>query len=109
MRIIEYTDENDRSVFAAWFRRLDTAAAVRVTVCIERLKQGNFSSVKPVGGGVSEARIDYGAGYRLYFGQEGDHLIILLGGGTKQRQSADIAGAKRLWAFYRSREKGQDR
>jgi putative addiction module killer protein len=62
--------------------------------------------VKPVGEGVSERRIDFGPGYRVYFGQDGQRLVILLVGGTKQRQQRDIAQAKAYWQDYKQRKKG---
>ena len=66
---------------------------------------GNLSNAKGVGGGVLEYRIDFGPGYRIYFGQDGDALIILLGGGTKVRQQRDIEGAVALWREYRRRKR----
>lgn len=68
-----------------------------------RLELGNLSNVKPVGEGVLEYRIDWGPGYRVYFGRDGATLVILLTGGTKQRQQRDIDTAKALWADYRQR------
>lgn len=104
--IVEYVDDAGRSPFAKWFRRLDTMAALKVRTGIARMESGNFSNVKPVGEGVSECRLDFGPGYRIYFGQDGDTLVILLGGGTKRRQSADIASAKARWTDYKARKRG---
>lgn len=65
---------------------------------------GNFSDAKTVGGGVWERRIDFGPGYRIYFGREGHRLVIVLAGGTKRRQQADIEAAKIRWEDYRVRK-----
>jgi putative addiction module killer protein len=73
-------------------------------VALARLQQGNVSNVKGVGGGVLELRIDYGSGYHVYFGKDGEHLVILLGGGTKKRQSRDIQTAQDLWTTYKARK-----
>ena len=84
-------------VFADWLRRLrDENARARIQVRIRRLSLGNFGDVRPVGGGVSELRIDYGPGYRVYLRQRGEVLVLLLAGGTKKTQEADIAKAKKL-------------
>jgi len=69
------------------------------------MEQGNFSNVKGVGAGVYEYRIDFGPGYRIYFGKDGDQLVILLAGGTKKRQDADIAAAKEFWQDYKRRKR----
>ena len=66
------------------------------------MEQGNFASSKSVGAGVSELRLDFGPGYRIYFGREGERLVILLGGGTKSRQQADIKNAQALWQEYKN-------
>ena len=68
--------------------------ALVVATAVHRMEQGNFSNVKGVGAGVYEYRIDFGPGYRIYFGKDGDRLVILLAGGTKKRQDADITAAK---------------
>ena len=70
-----------------------------------RMEQGNFSNVKGVGSGVFEYRIDFGPGYRVYFGKDGETLIILLGGSTKKRQSNAIAAASSAWMDYKRRKK----
>lgn len=76
-----------------------------MATALYRMEQGNLSSVKPVGQGVAEYRIDFGPGYRIYIGQDGEMLIILLGGGTKKRQGADIQLARQRWQEYKARKK----
>lgn len=99
-----YVAEDGRSPFERWFSGLEAAAAARVAVGMTRLGQGNVSNVKSVGEGVQEYRIDWGPGYRVYFGRDGMALVILLTGGTKQRQDRDIAAAKKMWADYKRRK-----
>jgi putative addiction module killer protein len=83
--------------FAKWLDGLrDIQARARVQARIERLAQGNPGDVQPVGEAVSELRIHYGPGYRVYFKQQGRELIILLGGGDKRTQAKDIKSALRL-------------
>ncbi len=83
--------------FSLWFRRLrDRRAQRRIQVRIDRLETGNPGDVRPVGGGVSEMRIDYGPGYRVYFARLGATLVILLAGGEKGTQQQDIATALEL-------------
>jgi len=84
-------------VFAAWFAELrDREARARIAVRIRRLSLGNPGDVKPVGSGVSEMRIDYGPGYRVYFVRRGDTVCVLLCGGDKRTQDRDIARAIEL-------------
>jgi putative addiction module killer protein len=71
---------------------------------VRRLELGNFSNVKGVGAGVFEYRIDVGPGYRIYFGKDGDALLIMLGGGTKKSQHRDIATAHVRWKDYKKRK-----
>jgi putative addiction module killer protein len=83
--------------FADWLKKLrDRKAVACILVRVDRLGLGNAGDVKPVGEGVSEMRIDYGPGYRVYFVQRGKQLIILLCGGDKNSQFADISKAKVL-------------
>jgi putative addiction module killer protein len=105
MRIIEYLSPNGTSPFAAWFNRLDPQAAAKVNVALIRMEMGNLSNVKSVGLGVLEYRIDWGPGYRIYFGRQGDELVILLAGGTKQRQQRDISDAAMRWQEYKNKNK----
>ncbi|MXX87799.1 MAG: type II toxin-antitoxin system RelE/ParE family toxin [Boseongicola sp. SB0677_bin_26] len=79
---------------------------MKVTTAIARIGSGNLGDVKPVGHGVSERRITFGPGYRLYFGQDGQKLVVLLTGGVKKRQSKDIEQAQECWADYKKRKKG---
>src|SRR3954454_23588473 len=104
MDVLEYVDATSASVFRHWFDGLDAAAAAKVTVALQRMRQGNLSNVKGVGAGVLEYRIDFGPGYRIYFGRDGDVIIVLLGGGTKRGQQRDIETAKSRWADYRQRK-----
>ena len=83
--------------YKKWFRALrDQNARARIDIRIRRVSLGNFGDVKVVGGGVRELRVDYGPGYRVYFVQRDDELVILLGGGDKRTQDRDIKAAKAL-------------
>ena len=99
-RVVEYVREGS-SPFATWFSALDAQAAAKVATALYRLEHGNFSNVKSAGKGVSEYKVDFGPGYRIYFGQEGDELVILLGGGAKKTQDKDIQIAQMLWTEYK--------
>ena len=105
IEIREYIDERGRSPFGRWFDNLDVGAAVRVRTALARMEAGNLSNVRGVGSGVLEYRINVGAGYRVYFGKDGETLIVLLGGGTKARQQRDIESARELWQEYRRRKR----
>jgi putative addiction module killer protein len=98
-----YLAEDGRSPFEAWFGGLDPLARARVSAVLVRLEQGNLSNTKTVGAGVLEYRIDWGPGYRVYFGRDGETLVILLTGGTKRRQQRDIEAAQAAWSEYRRR------
>lgn len=104
VRLLEYLDPQGRSPYARWFEGLNAPAAAKVAAALYRLAEGNFSNVKGVGAGVFERKIDFGPGCRIYFGKDGDTLVILLGGGTKQRQQEAIEAAKQRWTDYRRRK-----
>ncbi len=99
--IQEYLDPFGRSPYARWFDGLSAPAAAKVATALYRMELGNFSNVEGVGSGIYEYKIDFGPGYRIYFGKEGESLIILLGGSSKKEQQAAIASAKRAWAAYK--------
>ena len=101
IEVIEYIDYRGRSPFERWLGTLDSVAVIKVRAALARLETGSLSEVRGVGGGVLERRIHFGPGYRIYFGKDGDTLIILLGGGTKSHQQNDIENARRLWREYR--------
>lgn len=108
IEIREYIDHRGRSPFGRWFNGLDAGAAARVRTSLARMEAGNLSNVRGVGRGVLERRINVGPGYRIYFGRDGDTLIVLLGGGTKVRQQRDIERARRLWQEYRRRKQQEE-
>jgi putative addiction module killer protein len=103
--IREYLDRGGRSPFREWRGQLNVEARRKVTTALYRVGLGNFSNVKGVGAGVFECRINFGPGYRVYFGKDGEQIVILLGGGTKQRQQNDIRLALERWEDYRLRKK----
>ncbi len=106
MDLREYETADGVSPFAKWFDELDARAAAKVTTALTRLAQGNTSQVKGVGSGVFELKIDFGPGYRVYFGKDGAELVILLGGGSKKKQQRDIKSVQVCWNEYRNRKKG---
>ena len=105
MDVREYQAPDGSSPFGAWFDDLDTQAAAKVTTAVVRIEQGNLSNVKGVGSGVFEFRVNFGPGYRIYFGKDGDAIVILLAGGTKARQQADIKDAQVRWRDFKNRKK----
>jgi putative addiction module killer protein len=98
-------DDKGNSPYRKCFGRLDPVAAAKATTATYRLQQGNFSNVKGVGAGVFEYKIDFGPGHRIYFGKDGPDIVILLGGGTKKRQSQNIKAAKISWQDYKIRKR----
>jgi putative addiction module killer protein len=92
-----FVDQTGRIPFLRWADDLDREAGRRVARALSRLAEGNTSNVKAVGEGVNELKIDFGPGYRVYFGWQGNTIVLLLGGGTKKRQAQDIRDAKERW------------
>lgn len=103
IKVVEYIRKDGTNPFKAWFDDLDAQAAAKVATATLRLELGNTSNVKWIGT-IGEYRIDWGPGYRVYLGRDGTELIILLAGGTKKRQQADIERAKALFAEYKVRK-----
>lgn len=97
----EYNSETGHSPFAEWFDALDAVTADRVDRYLRRLEAGNFGAAKSLGEGVFELRLDFGPGYRVYYARNGKTIILLLGGGSKRRQDADIAAAVERWKRYK--------
>src|SRR5437660_8245737 len=93
--------EDGHSPFREWLGTLGAEARAKVATAITRLGHGNLSNIKSIGRGVIEHRIDFGPGYRIYFGRDGDLLVILLTGGTKKRQQRDIEAAHAMWISYK--------
>ena len=104
-RIRVYQKEDGKRPFTDWLNKLrDQKARERIDARLTRVQLGNFGDSKSVGQGVRELRIDYGPGYRVYFGRDGIHVVILLLGGDKRTQSKDIDTAKDYWADYKARK-----
>lgn len=101
LQVMEYVDPNGVNRFQDWLAGVDPVTRSRIRRHIDRLAQGHAANIKSVGAGVFELRMDFGPGYRAYFGRRGPWLIILLMGGDKRRQSADIEKAKALWAIVK--------
>jgi len=102
----EYLTPDGISYFSKWFDNLNSAAASKVRVAVARIETGNFSNTKSLGSGVFEIKIDYGPGYRIYYGNDGEKIVILLAGGTKKSQQKDINKAHILWSEFKKRKKG---
>ncbi|MBI2877392.1 MAG: type II toxin-antitoxin system RelE/ParE family toxin [Candidatus Tectomicrobia bacterium] len=100
-----YLTREGKAPFSDWLESLkDDQARGNIRARINRVRLGNFGDCKSVGEGVSELRIDFGPGYRVYFGQEGTKIVILLCGGDKSSQAGDIRKAQEYWADYRNRD-----
>jgi putative addiction module killer protein len=105
IEVRQFIDRLGRNPFERWFERLDPTTQARISIALERLHQGNFSSTKGIGEGVFEMRLDFGPGYRIYIGKDGETVVILLGGGRKRRQQTDIQAAHKLWREYKQRKR----
>lgn len=102
--IYRYQTAEGRDIFGQWLSGLrDTKARARITVRIDRLAAGNLGDCKALTGGVSELRIDYGPGYRVYFARVGEVVLLLLGGGDKRSQQEDIVRAMECLMDYKRR------
>lgn len=104
--VVEYLRDDGTSPYEEWFMGLDTVAAAKIAVVKLKMEQGNLSNVKWFRG-IGEYRLDWGPGYRVYIGRDGERLIILLGGGTKKGQQKDIDRAEAIWEDYKKRKARQ--
>jgi len=104
-RVIVYADDCEKEPFTEWlFGLRDVMGRKRILARVSRLQQGNYGDCEPVGEGVSELRLFFGSGYRVYFGEHGNDIVVLLCGGDKGSQSKDIQQAKAYWKEYLSHE-----
>ena len=103
--ILEYLSPDGRSPYAEWFDDLNPPAAAKVAIALARLSQGNFSNVKAWALAFMNIESTFGPGYRIYFGKDGERIVLLLGGGTKKRQKRDIAAAMERWHLYKRMKK----
>ena len=107
----EYLDERHRSPYGMWLNALGADAAAKITVATLRMEQGLLGDIKPVGNGVLERRLHFGPGYRIYFGMTRRNgsgaLLVLLHGGTKKKQAADVKKAQAFWDDYQRRRRGK--
>ena len=99
-RVVHYVAEDGTDYLDEWLQNQDTEIRARVQTRIDRIELGNFGDHKGVGNGVSELRIDFGPGYRVYYGLDNEKLVIFLVGGTKKRQARDIKMAQACWKTY---------
>jgi putative addiction module killer protein len=103
--IAHFLTPEDRDIYQEWLDGLtDRHAKVRVMTRVERLRQGNFGECRPLESGVWELKIDWGPGYRVYYAQAGQRLVLLLIGGDKRKQSADIKTAIAYWRDWQRRQ-----
>ena len=102
--ISEYTDERGKSPYAEWLHSLrDVRAKAKIIMQVDKIELNLFGDVKPIGEGLSELRIHYGPGYRVYYVQEARQVFLLLCGGDKSAQSKDIKKAKAYWKDHKRR------
>lgn len=106
-KLTQYRGDSNAVPYEEWESSFSCVMAARITKYVKRMENGNFGNSKPVGSGVSELKIDLGPGFRVYYGRDGDTLIILLGGGSKKRQSRDIADAIERWKIYKKRKRAE--
>jgi putative addiction module killer protein len=106
IRVVEYIRADRSNPYQRWFERLDRQAAAKVAMARARLELGHTSAITWFGG-IGEYRINWGPGYRIYLAQDGAKVIVLFGGGTKQRQQADIEQARALHEEYKARKKAK--
>jgi putative addiction module killer protein len=105
IELLRYRREDGREPFTEWLEAVrDKVAQARIRVRLRQVQAGNFGDAEPVGEGVIELRIHVGAGYRVYCGRHGKSVVLLLCGGDKSSQAADIKRAKELWSEWKRRQ-----
>ena len=105
-RVIVFAEKDGNEPFTQWLYDLkDSVGRKRILIRITRLEQGNYGDCEPVGEGVSELRMFFGPGYRVYFGEDAENIVVLLCGGDKGSQQQDIKEAKAYWQEYLTNEK----
>jgi len=107
LAIREYVTRQGKSPFREWLKNLDMGIQARVQARVLRFESGNLGDHKSVRGGVWEARLDFGPGYRLYFARDGNAVILFLAGGDNASQSKDVVAAKRYWQDFRETKHGK--
>ncbi len=109
VEVVHYVTENGSDPFGEWLSKQDVNVIARVQQRIDRVHRGNFGNHKRLEGGIAELRIDYGPGYRLYYGKDGRDRVVLLAGGAKKRQSRDIDQARSLWRTYKQERRNANK
>ncbi|MER2510887.1 MAG: type II toxin-antitoxin system RelE/ParE family toxin [Nitrosomonas ureae] len=105
-KVLDYLTDDEHDPFKEWVGNLkDRQARARILLRIQRIAAGNFGDCKPIAEGVWELRIDHGAGYRVYYARAGEKLIIILAGGDKRQQQADIDTALEYWKNWKRKNK----
>ena len=99
-RLVRYVTPEGRDYFGEWFDALSSEVRGRVQARLDRIEFDNYGDHRVLRGGIAELRLDFGPGYRVYFGRDAEDLVVLLAAGAKQRQSRDIERARRLWQQY---------
>jgi putative addiction module killer protein len=102
-QLVFYADDNGNEPFQLWLEDLqDVRNRRRILSRLMRVQQGNYGDVEPIGEGLSELRFFFGSGYRVYFGEDADNIVVILCGGDKDSQSQDIDNAKAYWQEYQN-------
>jgi putative addiction module killer protein len=105
IELLRYQRDDEREPFTEWLNTLrDKVAQARIRIRLLQIQAGNFGDCESIGEGVTELRVHVGAGYRVYFGRHGKSVVILLCGGDKRSQAADIKQAKALWMEWKRRQ-----
>ena len=108
IQVVRYISSSGVDYFGSWFEKQTLETRARIQARIDRVELGNFGDHRSVGGGVFELRVHWGSGYRVYYGRDGDLLVVLLAGGAKKRQAQDIERAIRNWNEYKQEKRSAD-